>query len=85
LNTPKRNMKPGLPPSLVTLTRHEVAGALGISLDCLDKMAADGTGPKRFRASPRTWRYRAADLEVWQAARIREAVAESKANKQAAA
>ena len=36
---------------VAVLSREQIARALGISLDTLDKMHARGEGPPRFRAS----------------------------------
>jgi predicted DNA-binding transcriptional regulator AlpA len=57
---------------LATLTREQVARALGIGTDTLDAMHARNEGPPRFRASPRRWAYPAAEFKRWQQRRIAE-------------
>jgi predicted DNA-binding transcriptional regulator AlpA len=52
------------------LTRHQVAQALGISVDTLDALHAANDGPPRFRASPRRWSYPIEDFRNWQRARM---------------
>jgi hypothetical protein len=52
--------------SVVVLSREQVARALSISLDTLDKMHHRGEGPPRFRASPRRWAYPLRDFREWQ-------------------
>jgi hypothetical protein len=56
---------------LATLTREQVARALNITTDTLDKLHAQGAGPPRFRASPRRWAYPAAQFRRWQEQRQR--------------
>jgi hypothetical protein len=50
----------------LSLTREQVARALGVCVDTLDALHAKGEGPPRFRASPRRWAYPAADFRRWQ-------------------
>jgi predicted DNA-binding transcriptional regulator AlpA len=52
--------------SVAVLSRDQVARALGISLDTLDKMHQRGEGPPRFRASPRRWAYPIGEFKRWQ-------------------
>jgi predicted DNA-binding transcriptional regulator AlpA len=52
--------------SYAALSRDQVARALGLSLDTLDKLHQRGEGPPRFRASPRRWAYPAAEFRRWQ-------------------
>jgi predicted DNA-binding transcriptional regulator AlpA len=52
--------------SVAALSREQIARALGISLDTLDKMHARGEGPPRFRASPRRWAYPIGEFKRWQ-------------------
>jgi len=55
----------------VLLSRSQVAQALGISLDSLDRLHARGEGPPRFRTSPRRWGYPTLLLRRWQTERLR--------------
>jgi predicted DNA-binding transcriptional regulator AlpA len=52
--------------SVAALSREQVAQALGISLDTLDKLHGRGKGPPRFRVSPRRWAYPIRELREWQ-------------------
>jgi predicted DNA-binding transcriptional regulator AlpA len=49
----------------VSLTRDQVARALGVCVDTLDALHDRGEGPPRFRASPRRWAYPAAEFRRW--------------------
>jgi predicted DNA-binding transcriptional regulator AlpA len=51
-------------------SREQVARALGISIDTLDKLHDRKEGPPRFRASPRRWAYPASEFRRWQERRI---------------
>jgi hypothetical protein len=48
-----------------SLTRDQVARALGVCVDTLDALHARGEGPPRFRASPRRWAYPALEFRRW--------------------
>ena len=48
-----------------SLTREQVARALGICVDTLDALHRRNEGPPRFRASPRRWAYPAAEFRRW--------------------
>ena len=50
------------------LSRAELAGLLGVSIDTLDRMEARGEGPPRFRISPRRWGYPVGGYKQWFAA-----------------
>jgi predicted DNA-binding transcriptional regulator AlpA len=50
----------------LSLTREQVARALGVCVDTLDALHRRGEGPPRFRASPRRWAYPAAEFRRWQ-------------------
>jgi predicted DNA-binding transcriptional regulator AlpA len=52
------------------LSREQVARALNISVDTLDKLHSRDAGPPRFRASPRRWAYPAAEFRRWQERRL---------------
>jgi predicted DNA-binding transcriptional regulator AlpA len=56
----------------LSLTREQVARALGICEDTLDALHNRGEGPPRFRASPRRWAYPAAAFKRWQEQRTTE-------------
>jgi predicted DNA-binding transcriptional regulator AlpA len=56
----------------LSLTREQVARALNVSVDTLDKLHDRGDGPPRFRASPRRWAYPAGEFKRWQEKRIAE-------------
>ncbi len=59
----------------LSLTREQVARALGVSVDTLDYLHRRGEGPPRFRASPRRWAYPAAKFRKWQEQRTAECAA----------
>ncbi|MDM7886564.1 hypothetical protein QUG92_15745 [Curtobacterium sp. RHCKG23] len=54
-------------PSL--LTPEQTAVTLGVSVDELDVMRAEGTGPIAFAVSPRVVRYSPAGVEAWKSHR----------------
>ena len=56
----------------LSLTREQVARALGICEDTLDALHARGEGPPRFRASPRRWAYPAEQFRRWQQRRAEQ-------------
>lgn len=56
----------------LSMTREQVARALHISLDTLDKMHARGEGPPRFRPSPKRWCYPAREFRIWRERRLAE-------------
>ena len=60
-----------------TLTRQEVATALNVSLDALDKIHERGKGPPRFRSSPGRWAYPLPEFRAWQERRLAEADGQS--------
>jgi predicted DNA-binding transcriptional regulator AlpA len=59
----------------LTLTREQVARALGVSTDTLDSLHRRGEAPPRFRSSPRRWAYPAAEFKRWQEQRTTETAA----------
>jgi hypothetical protein len=63
----------------VSLTREQVARALGICTDTLDAMHRRNEGPPRFRSSPKRWSYPAQEFRRWQDCRLAEAQAETTA------
>jgi len=58
--------------SLAVLSRPQVARALTVSLDTLDRLHARGQGPPRVRISPRRWGYPVPEFRHWLKARLRE-------------
>ena len=56
----------------LSLSREQVARALGVSVDTLDSLHDRGEGPPRFRASPRRWAYPATEFKRWQQQRTAE-------------
>jgi excisionase family DNA binding protein len=52
------------------LTTHEAASYLRLSPRTLERLRVQGTGPKFFRPSNRSIRYRQQDLEAYIAARV---------------
>jgi hypothetical protein len=60
-----------------TMTRQEIADALNVSLDALDKMHQRGDGPPRFKSSPKRWCYPLMEFRAWQEARLQKPTAQS--------
>jgi len=58
-----------------TMSREEVANALGLSLDVLDRLHKRGEGPPRFRVTPHRWCYPLPEFRRWQEQRLAEAEA----------
>jgi predicted DNA-binding transcriptional regulator AlpA len=63
----------------LTLTREQVARALGVSTDTLDALHRRGEAPPRFRSSPRRWAYPASDFKRWQESKQRATASEDAA------
>lgn len=57
----------------LSLSRGQVARALGICTDTLEAMHARGEGPPRFRAGVKRWGYPAQEFRRWQERRLAEA------------
>jgi predicted DNA-binding transcriptional regulator AlpA len=55
---------------LAVMTRPQMAAALGISLDTLDRMHQSGEAPPRLRISPRRWGYPVHLYKQWRAGRL---------------
>lgn len=74
----------GIEPSLrngplvvdVVFTRKQVARALAVSVDTLERIHGRGDGPPRFKISPRCWGYPASAFIAWKGARLAAEVAE---------
>ncbi len=49
------------------LTREQAAIRIGVSVNELDMMRAEGRGPNAFVISPRVVRYSPASVNAWQA------------------
>lgn len=51
------------------LTPEQTATTLGVTVDELDVMRAEGRGPNAFAVSPRVVRYSPAGVEAWKSHR----------------
>jgi hypothetical protein len=52
------------------LTRQEVADALNVSIDTLERMHHRNDAPPRFRAGLRIWAYPAGEFRKWRETRM---------------
>ncbi len=66
------------------LTEKVVSAWLGVSLPSLQRMRANGTGPRFIRLSERRIAYRQSDVEAWLTARTCSSLDEQIKDKDAA-
>ncbi len=60
----------GLHPSIELLTPQVVAARLSVAPGVLERMRANGTGPRFVRLTRKSIRYRSADVEAFIASRV---------------